>query len=97
MHSEVDGFRIRRIGAVTSWIWKEVESVAKREVNAKDFMSDVKAGLDDVRLMKKYRLSPKGLDSTFRKLLTVGLISRFELAARRSEQEETVDLSGDTY
>jgi hypothetical protein len=73
---------------------KEVRLVAKREINAKDFMSDVKAGLDDVGLMNKYRLSPKGLDSTFRKLLTVGLISRFELAARRSEQEETVDLSG---
>ncbi len=67
--------------------------MAKREINAKDFMSDVKAGVDDIGLMKKYRLSPKGLDSTFRKLLGVGLISRFELVARSSEQEETVDLS----
>jgi len=68
--------------------------MAKREINAKDFMSDVQAGMDDVGLMTKYRLTPKGLDSTFRKLLTVGLISRFELEARRSGQEETVDLSG---
>lgn len=68
--------------------------MAKREINAKDFMGDLQSGVDDVGLMKKYRLSPKGLDSTFRKLLTVGLISRFELAARRNEQEETVDLSG---
>jgi hypothetical protein len=68
--------------------------MAKREINAKDFMSDVQAGMDDVGLMRKYRLTPKGLDSTFRKLLTVGLISRFELEARRIGQEETVDLSG---
>ena len=68
--------------------------MAKREINAKDFMSDVQAGLDDVGLMKKYKLTPKGLDSTFRKLLTVGLLSRLELAERRSGQEETVDLSG---
>lgn len=75
-------------------IRKESGSVKTREINAKDFMRDVKAGRDDVGLMKKYRLSPKGLDSTFRKLLTLGLISRFELAARRSDQEETVDLAG---
>ena len=66
----------------------------KREINAKDFMSDVKAGMDDAGLMEKYRLTTKGLDSAFRKLLTVGLISRFEIAARRSGQEETVDLLG---
>jgi hypothetical protein len=67
--------------------------VTKREINAKDFMSDVQTGVDDVDLMKKYKLTPKGLDSTFRKLLSLGLISRFELAARRSDQEETVDLA----
>lgn len=79
---------------VTAREWTEVDSVAKKEINAKDFMSDVEAGLDDASLMRKYKLSPKGLDSTFRKLLTVGLISRLELAARRTGQEETVDLSG---
>jgi len=68
--------------------------VAKKEINAKEFMSDLESGLDDPALMKKYRLTPKGLESTFRKLLTVGLMSRLELAARRSGQEETVDLSG---
>ncbi len=68
--------------------------MAKKEVNAKDFMRDVQEGMDDVGLMKKYRLTPKGLDSTFRKLLTVGLISRLELAARTSGQTDTVDLAG---
>jgi hypothetical protein len=70
-----------------------MDLMAKREINARDFMTDVKAGIDDVGLMKKHKLTPKGLDSTFRKLLTVGLISRFELAARTSGQAETVDLS----
>jgi hypothetical protein len=69
-------------------------SVSKREVNAKDFMRDVQEGMDDVGLMKKYRLTPKGLDSTFRKLLTVGLISKLELAARTTGQTDTVDLAG---
>jgi len=68
--------------------------MAKREIMAKDFMRDIQAGLDDLGLMRKYRLTPKGLDSTFRKLLTVGLISRFDLETRRNGLEETVDLSG---
>jgi hypothetical protein len=68
--------------------------VAKKEVNAKEFMRDVQDGMDDVGLMQKYKLTPKGLDSTFRKLLTVGLISRLELVARSTGQTDTVDLAG---
>jgi hypothetical protein len=68
--------------------------MGKREVNAKDFMSDVQAGLDDAGLMNKYRLTATGLDSTFRKLLAVGLISRFELEGRKTGETDTIDLAG---
>jgi len=66
----------------------------KREINAKDLVSSIKAGMTDVDLMRAYRLTPKGLDSALRKLATLGLISLLELEALRSGQEETVDLSG---
>jgi Domain of unknown function (DUF4388) len=68
--------------------------VEKRRLNTKDFLSDVQAGMDDVGLMKRYKLTPKGLDSAFQKLLTLGLISQLELAARTAGQTETVDLAG---
>jgi len=44
--------------------------------------------------MQKYKVTVKGLDSVFRKLLTAGLISERELNSRKLGFEETVDLSG---
>lgn len=68
--------------------------MSKREISAKEFMNDVGSGMDDIGLMKKYKLTPRGLDSTFRKLLTVGLISHMELNSRTEGQTDTVDLGG---
>jgi hypothetical protein len=50
--------------------------------------------MDDVRLMQKYRLTGKGLESVLQKLLRAGLISERELNSRKLGFEETVDLSG---
>jgi hypothetical protein len=50
--------------------------------------------MDDVNLMHKYKVTAKGLDSVFRKLLAAGLISQRELNARKDGYLETVDLSG---
>jgi hypothetical protein len=66
--------------------------MGKREINAKELVGDIRAGTNDFGLMEKYKLTPKGLDSTFRKLLAVGLISSNELAVRKTGHEETVDL-----
>lgn len=68
--------------------------MGKREVNVRDFMRDMQGGMDDFGFMKKYKLTPKGLDSAFRKLLTAGLISHSELAARTNGQTDTIDLAG---
>jgi len=66
----------------------------KREINAKDLVSSIQAGMNEVDLMREYGLTPKGLDSALRKLSALGLISLIELEALRSSQEETVSLSG---
>jgi Domain of unknown function (DUF4388) len=68
--------------------------MVKREIFAREILNDIKSGMDDVDLMQKYKVTVKGLDSVFRKLLTAGLISQRELNARRIGYEETVDLSG---
>jgi hypothetical protein len=70
--------------------------MAKREINAKQLIGDIRAGMNDFGLMEKYKLTPKGLDSTFRKLLAVGLVSRTEMAVRKTGHEETVDLDLET-
>jgi len=66
--------------------------VDKREISAREVVADLRAGVDDVGLMNKYKLTPRGLDSLFGKLLTAGLISRTDWAVRKAGREETVDL-----
>jgi hypothetical protein len=70
----------------------EVDPVDKREIKAKEVVADIRAGMDDVGLMNKYKLTPRGLDSLFGKLLTAGLISRTDWTARKAGREETVEL-----
>ncbi|MGO9572273.1 MAG: DUF4388 domain-containing protein [Desulfomonilaceae bacterium] len=68
--------------------------MVKREIFAKEILNDIKSGMDDVNLMQKYRVTVKGLDSVFQKLLAAGLVSERELNSRKLGFEETVDLSG---
>ncbi|MFC1835824.1 DUF4388 domain-containing protein, partial [Thermodesulfobacteriota bacterium] len=68
--------------------------MATREISAKTVVADLRGGMDNGTLMAKYRLSPLGLNSLFRKLLFRGLITRYELLARTDKTEEVIDLSG---
>lgn len=51
----------------------------KREIEAKDVIFDIRAGMTDSQLMEKYRLTYKGLKSALLKLLNVQAISPEEL------------------
>ncbi len=37
-----------------------------KQISAKDFVADLRAGMDDPALMQKYELSEKGLESVFK-------------------------------
>jgi len=52
----------------------------KRTINAKEAAVDIRSGMSPDRLMEKYRLSAKGLDVLFRKLVAAGLLNENELA-----------------
>jgi len=66
----------------------------KREIQAKEILNDIRSGMDYSDLMTKYKLTLRGLDSAFQKLLAAGLISEKELNSRKPGFGETVDLSG---
>jgi ribosomal protein L37E len=66
--------------------------VSKRKITAKEIMADLRSGLDDPALMKKYNLSSEGLQSLFKKMLKAGVISRNELDSRTPMLEKTVEL-----
>jgi len=49
-------------------------AVEKTKIKAKEALEDIRAGTDDISLMKKYKLSAKGLQSLFKKLGHAGII-----------------------
>jgi Mor family transcriptional regulator len=57
---------------------------AKRKVKPAEFLSDVRAGLDDAGLMHKYRISAHEVLKVMSKLIWRGLMSPAELHMRRS-------------
>jgi len=52
--------------------------MARREIKAKDIVQDIRAGLDDPGLMRKYRLSHKALQNLFDELTYLGYIEESE-------------------
>lgn len=54
----------------------------KRKINADVALRDIRSGMTEAELMAKYRLSAKGLQSLFNKLLLAGLIDLEELDLR---------------
>jgi len=57
-------------------------TLGKRKIDADVALKDIRAGMTDAELMAKYRLSAKGLQSLFNKLLLAGLIELEELDIR---------------
>jgi hypothetical protein len=52
-----------------------------REISGKDFLADVRAGLDDVGLMRKYEVTRRQLLGVLKKLADVGILDTLEKAA----------------
>lgn len=48
--------------------------MGKSTINAKAVLKDIKSGMTKADLMEKYKLSPKGLESLYKKLIAAGLL-----------------------
>ena len=53
-----------------------------RVIRARDFVQDIRKGMSNSDLMKKYRLSAKGLRSVFRKLLDAKALTKNDILRR---------------
>ena len=64
----------------------------KRVINAREIIHDVRSGMTDGELMKKYRLSSMGLQSAFSKLLNSRLLTVDEIYGQphRDDENNTV-------
>jgi len=58
--------------------------MARKRIRGREILKDIRAGIDDVGLMEKYGLSARGILQLMGKLVSQGLLSPSELAARRS-------------
>jgi len=66
--------------------------MAKRKIRARDIVNDIRAGLEDGALMHKYRLTAKGIQRIFLKLLESNLITQVELSSRMSQHDDTAEI-----
>ena len=74
---------------------QQFKSKSATQVNAQEVARDIRSGMDDSTLMEKYRLSPKGLQSLFTKLMAVNLIHQIDLDRRHFAADHTVALAED--
>jgi two-component system, cell cycle sensor histidine kinase and response regulator CckA len=65
----------------------------KPVVDALEAAANVKAGMSDAQLMKKYGVSAEGLQSLFRKLVSSGILKPAEIEARLSAETVFIDLA----
>ncbi len=67
--------------------------MVKVRLDAREVLKDIREGLDDTALMRKYQLSGAGLQSLFSKLTESGLIKRADLDKRMPNFGRTVELT----
>jgi DNA-binding response OmpR family regulator len=91
--SEVDDRTALSPGSVVVDIGQEQflgHGTKKVVVNAAEALNLIRSGVDDLALMRRYNLSPKGLQSLFRKLAAAGIIDPSQLESRMSHPRNFV-------
>jgi len=68
--------------------------MSKKQINIRQAVRDIRAGMDDYQLMDKYRLAARGLQSLFSKLVEIGALQPSELHNRMPGFTETAVIAG---
>ena len=65
------------------------------KISVKQLLEDIRSGMDDEELMKKYTLSNRQIQRLFRKMIAEGFVSPMELASRlcvtKSQVTDVID------
>jgi rubrerythrin len=83
--------KVAQIWAEDSDLLGRASLAAGRDINAFEAVRAVRSGLSNADLMKKYRLSPKGLENLFEHLVGEGLLLPSELEFRLSALAGAID------
>jgi hypothetical protein len=74
------------------WTGEEFIVAAKRSIDTKDIVADIRSAVTDVQLMEKYKLSSRGLQRVFTKLVDSGLVMSADLSGRSISYHDSVTL-----
>ena len=69
-----------------------LKSKPARRINVQEAARDIRSGMDDSALADKYRLTTRGLESLYDKLLSLGVITQMDIDRRRlGMEDDTID------
>ena len=74
------------------WTGQEFIVSAKRRIDTKELVADIRSGVTDVELMEKYKLSSRGLQRVFTKLVDSGAVMADDLSGRSISHVDSVTL-----
>lgn len=70
--------------------------MGKKTISAKAILVDLRAGLSDRELLKKYQLSEMSLQKVFRKLTELGVLTEAELGSRKAYESNGLSSARET-
>ncbi len=74
------------------WTGEEFIVAAKRRIDTKELVADIRSNLTDVELMEKYKLSSRGLQRVFTKLVDSGEVMADDVSGRSISYDDSVTL-----
>jgi hypothetical protein len=74
------------------WNGQEFVLAAKRSIDTNEVVADIRSGATDVELMEKYKLSSRGLQRLFAKLVEAGAVMPDDISCRSISYDDSVTL-----
>ena len=87
-----DLYRQLAAAGFLEWAGQEFIVSAKRRIDTKELVADIRSNLSDAELMEKYRLSSRGLQRVFTKLVNSGSVVAAYLSGRSLLYDDSVTL-----
>ncbi len=74
------------------WTGQDFIVSARRRIDTKEIATDIRSNLSDAELMEKYKLSSRGLQRVFTKLVDSGAIMADDISGRSISYDDSVTL-----
>jgi len=87
-----DLYRQLAAAGFLEWTGEEFIVSAKRRIDTKQLVTDIRSNLSDAELMEKYKLSSRGLQRVFTKLVDSGAVMADQISGRSISYDDSVTL-----